>query len=194
MAKVSESTIDHFKSIPYARDTLNDPAFKILSQSRTVSDNGRGHTLMGKTWNTESTIAELLTLYRPSSAEDPLSFPQPEQQRPEARRFYTLGSDLNAHPDLAHGGVVTCILDSSLGGVIGMALADTKGGPPLFTVQLNVTFKAPIRTPGNAIVTAWVTKVEEGGRKAWAAGKIESESGVVHALAEGMWLRPKAKM
>lgn len=144
---------------------------------------------MGKTWNTDETIPQLLTLFRPSMSDDLIS--SSEKERAEMRRFYTFGGDLNAHPDLLHGGVIACILDSSLGGAIGMTLA--KQNPPTFTVQLNISYKAPIRTPGTIMIRSWVTKVDDGGRKAWAKGVIESEGGVVHAIAEGMWLRPKSK-
>ena len=194
MAPVPQSTIDHFAAMPFAQATIDDPRFKTVSQSRTVTDNGNGHTLMGKTWNTAGTIKQLLTLHRQSNAQHPLTFPQSDEERPETRRFYTFGGDLNAHPGLLHGGVVSCILDSSMGGVIGMSLAKQDGGPPTFTVQLNVTYKAPVRTPRTVTVMAWVTKVEGLGRKAWARGIIQGEDGVVHAVAEGMWLRPKAKM
>jgi acyl-coenzyme A thioesterase PaaI-like protein len=194
MEPVPQSTIDHFAAIPYAQPTLNDKSFKIISQSRTVTDDGAGHTLMGKTWNTDGTIKQLITLFRPSSSTTPLEFPQSEADRAEARRFYTLGGDLNAHPNLLHGGVIGCILDSSMGGAIGMALAKSGGGGPTFTVQLNITYKATVRTPGTIMVRSWVTKVEGGGRKTWAKGVIESEGGVVHAVAEGMWLRAKAKI
>lgn len=194
MAPVPQTTIDHFKAIPYSRPTLEDPLFKIIPQSRTVTHEGRGHTLMGKTWNTDDTIKQLITLFRPSTSPNPLQFPQPENIRPEACRYYTLGGDLNAHPDLLHGGVVSCILDSSMGGAIGMGLKNQPGGPPIFTVQLTVTYKETVRTPGTIRVRAWVERVEDGGRKAWAKGVIESEGGHVHALGEGMWLRPRAKI
>lgn len=195
---VPNSTVVHFLSMPYAKPTIEDPNFRILSQSRTVTHDGKGHTLMGKTWNTEATIGQLLTLFRPpkdyssnSSSESLVS--SSESERGEMRRFYTFGGDLNAHPDLLHGGVISCILDSSLGGAIGMTFAKLEGGPPSFTVQLNVTFKAAVKTPGTVMVRSWATKVEENGRKAWAKGVIESEGGVVHAMAEGMWLRPGKK-
>ena len=194
MDPVPRSTIAHFRSIPFARATLDDPRYRIIPQSRTITHEGKGHTLMGKTWNTDGTIKQLITLFRPSTSPTPLQFPQSEDVRPEAHRFYTLGGDLNAHPDLLHGGVIGCILDSSLGGAIGMSLAKQSGGPPVFTVQLNVTFKATVRTPGTVRVRAWVEKVEGDGRKAFAKGLIESEDGTVHAVAEGMWLRPKAKI
>ncbi|USW53692.1 Putative Thioesterase domain, HotDog domain superfamily [Septoria linicola] len=189
---VPPATVDHFLAMPYARAVIQDPTLRILSQSRTVTHDGKGHTLMGKTWSSESTIPQLLTLFGPSTSSNLIS--ASESERAEMKRFYTFGGDLNAHPDLLHGGVVGCVLDSSLGGAVGMTLAKQTGGPPTFTVQLNITYKAPIRTPGTVMVRSWVTEIEDGGRKAWAKGVIESEGGVVHALAEGMWLRPKAKI
>ncbi|KXS96486.1 hypothetical protein AC578_6302 [Pseudocercospora eumusae] len=189
---VQKSTVEHFSAMPYARKLLQDPRYQILSQSRTVTEGGKGHTLMGKTWKTPETIQHLLILHRKSTSDAPL--PHTEHERAETRRFYTFGGDLNAHPDLLHGGVVSCVLDSTMGGAVGVTLAKQKGGPPTFTVQLNVTFKKPIRTPGTVMIRAWVIKVDDGGRKAWCRGIIESEDGTIHALAEGMWLRAKSKI
>lgn len=84
---------------------------------------------------------------------------------------------------------MSCLLDSSLGGAVGLAFQETAVTNPMFTVQLNVTYKKPVRTPGTILVRCWVTRVEEDGRrKAWAYGVVEGEGRVVHATAEGMWL------
>lgn len=193
-SKLPQSTLDHFASQPWLRPTLDDTTFQTVPMSRTVTHEGKGHTLMAKTWNTPETITELLSFYRPSKSPASLfSFPQSEMERAEVRRFYTFGGDLNAHPDLLHGGVISCLLDSSLGGAIGLALQETAVTNPMFTVQLNVTYKKPVRTPGTVMVRSWVTNVEEDGRKAWAYGVVEGEGGVVHATAEGMWLSAKKK-
>lgn len=186
---VSQATLDHFCSIPLAQSTLHDPSFRIYSSSRRVTDNGKGHTLTGRTWNTDSTIRELLSLARPSKSDAPL--PQPENDRAEVRRFYTFGGDLNAHPDLLHGGVIASVLDSTLGNAIGVQFPD--GALRMFTVQLNITYKKAVPTPGTVMARSWVTKVEDGGRKVWAAGMIEGADGVLHATAEGMWLKAKEK-
>ena len=190
--KVLQSTVDHFKSIPFARKTVDDPNFQIVSMSRTITHSGKGHTLMAKTWNTPGTIEELLTLFRPSTSQAP--FPQPEHSRAETRRFYTFGPDLNAPPDLLHGGVVASILDSSVGGVVGLVFREEDKVVPRFTVQLNVTYKNPVRTPATVMVRSWIMEVKEGGRKVWAKGVVESEGGVVHAVAEGMWLQGRPKL
>lgn len=187
--EVKQSTLDHFASVPLAKSTMNDPAFRIYSSSRHVTDNGKGHTLTGKTWNTESTIKELLSMSRTSTSDSPL--PQPESERAEVRRFYTFGGDLNAHPNLLHGGVIAAILDSTLGNAIGVQFP--RGALKMFTVQLNITYKKAVPTPGTVMARSWVTKVEGDGRKIGAAGALEGEDGVVHATAEGMWLKAKDK-
>ncbi|KAK7183295.1 major facilitator superfamily transporter [Paraphaeosphaeria sporulosa] len=190
---VSQSTLDHFAVIPWTQSTLNDPAFRIVSHSRTVTHGGIGHTLTGKTWNTDGTIKELLSFWRPS----PSPHVQTESGRAELRRFYTFGGDLNAHPGLLHGGVIGCILDSSMGGCVGMVLHDPHETFALFTAQLNIAYKKPVKTPGTVVVRSWATKIEDGGRKVWVHGVVEGEGGVVHATAEGLWVRPgvtKAKI
>ena len=106
-------------------------------------------------------------------------------------RFYSFGDGLNAHPGLLHGGVIACILDSSLGAAVGVTMQQHTSGKGFiyFTIQLNTSYKKPVRTPGTVMVQSWVTKTESEGRKVWAKGVISSEGGVVHAEAEGLWLR-----
>lgn len=187
---VPQATVDHFIAMPFALKAIADPAFQILSQSRSPTHEGRGHTLMGKTWATDETVRHLLTLYRPSASPN-ATHPQPDElSRAEMRRFYTFGNDLNSHPDLLHGGVIACILDSSMGGAVG---AKRRGAPPTFTVQLNITYKKPVRAEASVVVRSWVTKVEDGGRKTWAKGVVEGKDGVEHASAEGLWVQVKVK-
>ena len=153
-----------------------------------------------------------------------------EDTRPELRRFYTFGSKLNAHPDILHGGVVACILDSTIangiGAFISSKLASSSSSQSsshstantdlagkttpeqqksweserlsMFTAQLNIKYEAPVRTPGTVIVRSWIVRSEEGGRKIWAVGVVESLdkdgiSRVRHAMGEGLWVRGKPK-
>jgi acyl-coenzyme A thioesterase PaaI-like protein len=189
---IPKQTLQHFTTVPIAQPTLQDSSFRCLWASREVTDDGVGHTLMGKTWSTESTIPHLASFYKRTETSSPLS---PDV---EVRRFYTLGGDLNAHPNLLHGGVIGCILDSTLGSAVGIG---SKGldMASMFTVQLNVKYEKPVRTPGTICARATVKKIEDGGKnwKVWAEGVIESldEDGklVTHSKAEGMWLGRKGK-
>lgn len=150
--------------------------------SRTVTQPGYGHSLMGDTLYTNDTMPHLLSFWRQ---------PAPGRGLPgEVRRFYTFGRGLNAHPDLLHGGIIANILDSTMGNVCGM-----EGGPKsrTFTVALNITYKKPVSTPGSILARAHVTK-KDGARKIWVYGSVEDGMGGVHAIAECMWLKSKAKM
>ncbi len=178
---VPQKTLDHFEAIPWCAKQLDDPAFRIVSMSRTVTQPGNGHSLMADTWNTDCTIKELLSMHRPANTA--------KDQSGEVRRFYTFGSGMNAHPDLLHGGVIATILDSTMGNAIGYGI---RAHGSTFTVALNITYKKPVITPGTIMARSWITKVN--GRKVWIHGAIENGSGEVHATAEGMWLTAKAKM
>jgi acyl-coenzyme A thioesterase PaaI-like protein len=180
--KVSQSTIDHFKSIPWCAVYLDDLAFKPYYQSRSVTP-GDGHTLTGRTWNTSDTIVDLLSTYR-----WPTTTPKGITLRGEVRRFYTLGKGMNAHPGLLHGGVIATILDSTLGSAVAMA----NPRETTFTAQLNVAYKHPVSTPATVLVRSWVERRE--GRKTWVKGRIESGTGELHAEAEGMWLSVKPRI
>lgn len=189
---IPAKTLEHFRTVPIAQPTLQDPSFRCLWASREVTDGGTGHTLMGKTWATESTIPHLVSLYKRIETSDRL------KPQVEVRRFYTLGGDLNAHPDLLHGGVIGCILDSSLGSAVGVGSRGLEM-TSMYTVQLNVKYEKPVRTPGTICARAWVKDIQDGGKnwKVWAEGLIESldEDGkmIVHSRAEGMWVGKKGK-
>jgi acyl-coenzyme A thioesterase PaaI-like protein len=180
--KVSQKSIDHFQAIPWCAAYLSDPSFKPFYQSRFVTP-GDGHTLTGRTWNTDDTIVELLSTYRA-----PITRSNGDKLRGEVRRFYTFGTGMNSHPGLLHGGVIATILDSTLGSAVGMAIPNKSQ----FTAQLNVAYKYPISTPGTVLVRAWVERTE--GRKTMVKGRIESGTGELHAEAEGVWVLAKSKI
>lgn len=189
---IPQETLAHFTTIQIAQPTLQDSTFRCLWASREVTDDGVGHTLMGKTWATESTIPHLASFYKRTETSSPLS------PNVEVRRFYTLGGDLNAHPNLLHGGVIGCILDSTLGSAVGIGCKGLEMAS-MFTVQLNVKYENPVRTPGTICARAMVKKIEDGGKnwKVWAEGVIESLDGngklITHSKAEGLWLGRKGK-
>jgi len=143
---------------------------------------------MAGTFNSKDTIAHLLSFFRRSSTSSPIG---DEHTRAEVRRFYAFGGGLNAHPDLLHGGVIACILDSTMGNVIGFSMPMSRK-TSMFTVQLNVKYEKPVKTPGAVRTRAWISKIEDNGRKIWVNGIVEGD-GIIHAKAEGMWLSSKPK-
>ncbi|KIX97774.1 uncharacterized protein Z520_06552 [Fonsecaea multimorphosa CBS 102226] len=185
------ATLEHFQSIPWCRPHLADPTFRRVSMSRTLTQPGHGHSLMAETWNTDKTITHLLSMYRPPGPEGESANGQTTAMRGEVKRFYTFGIGMNAHPATLHGGVIATVLDSTMGNVIGQQLRH--GSAPTFTVALNISYKKPVATPGTVMARAWITKVD-GDRKIWVHGVVEDGRGNVHAEADGMWLRAKAKL
>lgn len=191
------SEISHFRSITLAVPTIDDAAFHPVSASRHLTDNGLGHSLMAGTFNTPETLAHLLTFFRPPSREasNLETFSTTDVNDAEVKRFYTFGTGLNAHAGLLHGGVMACILDSSMSNAAGLTMRAVLGpADTVFTVQLNVKYEKPVKTPGSVMIRAWVSKVEGGGRKVWVKAEVSSGGNgeIYHAKAEGLWLRAKS--
>lgn len=175
-----QTEINHFMSIPWCRPHLCEPNFQPIDKPREATPDN-GHTLLGKTWFTEDTIPHLLTLYRQPSV--------PESLRGELRRFHTLGTGLNEHPNILHGGAVAAILDGALGVLIRYSMPDVQ---PAYTVALNITYKKAIKTPETIMARSWITKTE--GRKIWGTAQIESGTGEIYATAEGVFVKAIAKI
>ncbi|EXJ84109.1 hypothetical protein A1O3_04776 [Capronia epimyces CBS 606.96] len=178
---VPQSTLDHFKAIPWCASHLSDPSFRIVSLSRTLIQDGNGHSLMAETWNTDKTIKELISMYRPRDD----STGQPA----ELRRLYTFGTGLNAHPNLLHGGVSATILDSTMGRI---TVQDKPAIRSTYTVSLSITYKKPITTPSTILARSWIYKEE--GRKTWVHGTLESGTGEIYATGEGLWVTVQPRL
>ena len=190
--------IAHFRNVPLATATLNDKDFKPVSISRQLTHGGSGHSLMAGTWNTPETIAHLSSFFRSPSrpTTNPPNFTMSDVNGAEIRRFYTIGNGLNAHAGLLHGGVMACLLDSTMSNAAGLTLrAVITPSDTVFTVQLNVKYEKPMRTPGTMMFRAWVNKVESGGRKVWVVAEVSSgdKGEVINARAEGLWLKTKVQ-
>lgn len=204
--KIAPATLAHYQSMPWTNVFLTDPAYRVIPRYTEPHKND-GHTLMGETWNTDRTIAHMITFAKASSTKGkehpvdpsspipaPLAVPTPKDNPTSITRFYTLGRGLNAHPSLLHGGVIATILDSTLGAATGIhiSLPSTLApyGPDArlttFTVDLRITYKKPVTTPGTICARSWVVRSE--GRKVFVKGWVGGEDGTVHALAEGIWV------
>jgi len=105
----------------------------------------------------------------------------------EIKVLMEVGSGVNGHTNIAHGGFVCTIIDE----VMGIANVQQHGEPTL-TAYLNVTFKKPTPTPGILMIRCWITKAE--GRKRFTFASLEDGSGNVFATAEALFLVIKAAL
>lgn len=94
-----------------------------------------------------------------------------------------LGSGVNGHVDICHGGFVSLLLDEVIGSA---AESERPEDKTTMTAYLKVDYKAPVRTPNVVLCRAWVERRE--GRKIWARGTVEDGQGGVLALGEALFL------
>ncbi|WP_304117454.1 PaaI family thioesterase [Mycolicibacterium bacteremicum] len=113
----------------------------------------------------------------------PLNITHDENGRASADLL--LASAYEGPPDHVHGGVCALILDHVLG-----ATAHRPGRPAL-TGTLNLRYVAP--TPlGKVRAEAWVESETES--KTIAVGELRDSRGALTVQAEGIFIRPKAKV
>ena len=101
-----------------------------------------------------------------------------------------LGRGMNGHSDVAHGGLVSAILDETMGMVVTFHRSPGMSG---YTAFLNVTFKKPVPTPSVVLCRTWLQRKSEG-RKLWLWGTVEDGQGGLFAEAESLVVETKRKM
>jgi acyl-coenzyme A thioesterase THEM4 len=174
-----------FSSIPWALKLYENPILRpFLSRSRIRRKTSTGDTFISQTLSTPDTIPALQSFFKPATSSEQF----------EVIYLLKLGSGLNGHHDLAHGGLLSVILDE----VIGTAADyERPEGKSTMTAYLKVDYRRPVRTPGVLLARAWLEKME--GRKMWGRGVVEDGEGNVLADGEALFLvveslRPKEKL
>ncbi|KAH0836008.1 hypothetical protein AYO21_06862 [Fonsecaea monophora] len=200
---ISEDDRRYFASIEWTNKYLADPLYKAIPTfSRTLKDTGEDY-FFARTINSPDTIPHLLSLQLkdyPNPPESPKgqlklrtnhSEPTEVPQHPECVVLLSIGRPgLDGHPEVIHGGMACAILDEMMG-LCAMLHQQHLPGPrgALFTVGLNITYRAPVPTPGDVLVRSWLVGKE--GRKWLSRGQIVDKNGKVLTEAEGMWVLTK---
>ncbi|KAI1078740.1 HotDog domain-containing protein [Whalleya microplaca] len=183
IAKTSDYT--HFASIPWCAQHLHGPRIvTIWPPSRQQKPNGED-TLFSETLNSPNTISAMLGVY-----EEPVSS---TAVIGSVKTFLTLGSALNGHPSVCHGGIVATILDEVVGLII--PINEKRGAipnVPYMTAYLNITYLRPVQTPATILAWAKVDRVE--GRKLFIQGSIEDEKGSILAKADVLYVGLKSNL
>jgi acyl-coenzyme A thioesterase PaaI-like protein len=118
--------------------------------------------------------------------------------------LFALGTGMNGHPHILHGGITAVLMDESMGMALqcGIEHAATTNTTPTstgsFTKTLTVEFVAPVRTPG--IVLMEVEVVERRGRGVRLVARLLQKEGrdeevegelVECARGEGVFVTPR---
>ncbi|CZR68372.1 uncharacterized protein PAC_18271 [Phialocephala subalpina] len=170
-------TIAAFKDTPWAANLFSDPTLTPFSNDSRVLKSHTGDSFCASTLNTPETISAWQSFYR---------FPQNspnENKRTETLTLLKLGTGVNGHRDICHGGFVSLLLDEVLGSAAENERPEDKS---TMTAYLKVDYRAPVRTPGVVLCRAWVEKKE--GKKIWTRGTVEvdeGDGGKLKVAAEG---------
>ncbi|KAJ4147163.1 hypothetical protein LMH87_001707 [Akanthomyces muscarius] len=139
--------------------------------------------------NSPDTIGAWHSLYRPLSLEQTGSIDGKGPLAGELLCLFALGSGVNGHVDVAHGGVTASILDVSMGSICSIFSTE---GDSTYTMELNIRYKKGLKTPGVYLCRTWLQQ-RTTGRKAWLQAVIEDGNGEVYAESDAFWLDVPAK-
>ncbi|KAI2465216.1 HotDog domain-containing protein [Annulohypoxylon bovei var. microspora] len=187
MSDISSKTSDyeHFASIHWCAQHLRGPRIIVSSPASRVPKPNGEDSLFTETLKSQTTILAMLEVY-----EEPRL---PTDRVNSLKTFLTLGSGLNGHPGVCHGGIVTTILDEVIGLLI--PINQTRGSirdVPCMTAYLNTTFLKPVPTCATILARSRILKVE--GRKYFAEGWIEDSHGAILARADALFVVLKSAL
>jgi thioesterase superfamily protein 4 len=154
---------------------FSDPTLQpFITESRIVKPTTTGDTFVARTLATEDTISAWQSFHAVSA---------PGTEHGETITLLKLGSGVNGHIDICHGGFVSLVLDE----VIGTAADHVKPPDKLtMTAYLKVDYKKPVPTPSVVMCRAWIQRTE--GRKMFGRGTVEDGEGTVMATGEGLFV------
>lgn len=204
--EVPRETLEYFmRDGSWLRSCLESASYKsIPTFSRVLKRSGEDY-FFSRTVATPQTIPHLLSLQRKSFSlppETPRGQTIPEFAGPptkvatapaEPDTVFLLAlarPGLDGHPAVIHGGMACAILDEMMGLCV-MLHHQHISGPrdSLFTVNLNVTYKAPVPTPSDVLVKCWLVAWQ--GRKWYSIGQITDKDGTVLTEGRGIWVMAK---
>ncbi|PGH00835.1 hypothetical protein AJ79_08086 [Helicocarpus griseus UAMH5409] len=216
--KIPAATLAHFRSHPWTIPYLSLPTHITTKTSSRDSDPATGEdAFFARTLGTSSTIPHCLTIRKTNPSippsTPPLPYPPPgtgPNHLPPAATIPATEIDLYAlfalskpgisgHPDTAHGGVVATLLDEVMSLAVschvpGYGENEKVERSRLYTVQLDVRYKKPVKLARCAVVKAWC--VAKSGRKFFMRGVLvqEDEGGKGEAVcteAYGVWVQAR---
>jgi acyl-coenzyme A thioesterase PaaI-like protein len=98
-----------------------------------------------------------------------------------------LGTRLNGHDQIVHGGIISLLVDTSLGFGYHALLQEDKDKIAV-TANLKVNFRAPFREGSEAVIRVFLDKLE--GRKMFFSAVLESHDGsVLYAEATSLFIK-----
>ncbi|KAL2358653.1 HotDog domain-containing protein [Cryomyces antarcticus] len=182
MAPSSDASF--FEAIPWCARLLADPNMAVTSwSSREAKDDGED-TCFSETLKTARTIDKSIAFYRKRASEN--------SRVEESYMLLSLGSGLDGHAGLLHGGIISTIVDEGTGFLLQANVGGREEMTTLYTVALNVSYTKPVRTPSVVLVSAeWL---EWKGRKANIRATIRDATGSVLAVGDALFVQARERL
>ncbi|EEH44873.1 uncharacterized protein PADG_01162 [Paracoccidioides brasiliensis Pb18] len=196
---IPPETLSHFQSDPWTSTFLNLPTHAAIKTYSRTSDPATGEdAFFARTIGSPTTIPHCLTLRKKTIEQppthQPLPFPPPATgpMAPAAGRpipsnkvdlfalFSLATPGISGHPGTAHGGVIATLLDEVMSLAVSLHIPGYRENEKaerarLYTAQLDVRYRRPVRVPGMAVVKAWCVVRE--GRRFFMRGQLVQEEG-----------------
>ncbi|EEP82917.1 predicted protein [Uncinocarpus reesii 1704] len=188
---IPPATLSAFQSNPWTSSFISKPEYRAIETSARVKKPLGEDAFFAETIATPTTIPHCLSLQRrhPSPPPSvPPSLPAPPAKWPKITTppdlvtLFEFGNPgISGHPNTAHGGVISTLIDEMMSVVIAMHIpgyifneASERGR--IYTLQLDVRFRNPVYVPGLAVLKIWcIAKV---GRKFWLRAQVLQEEGL----------------
>ena len=190
----------YFQAIPWCTKLLNDPNFYIIKAPSRQYKESTEDSLVAETLKTDNTVRSCLLLCKHPTKilrEGGSGSGGLVQQIDEVRTLMSIGSGLNGHSHILHGGMLAGLFDEVMGMLltVNKDLQDPAGRDETFTAYLHVNFLKPVATPQTVLFTAKFREVK--GRKCYIDSTVEDGHGVVMAKGEALWItirQPEGKL
>ncbi|KAI9878276.1 MAG: hypothetical protein M1830_001376 [Pleopsidium flavum] len=170
---------------------LGDPTLIPIETPSRVVKPGTENSFLAQTLRGKDAITACQSFYKlplPSPMNSKSDSDSDSVKVGELQTLSFLGSGLNGHEDICHGGFLSLALDEIMALIVRLY---PKALNP-YTVYLNVTFKKPLPTPAVILYRAWFTKLR--GRKMWVAATVEDGEGGLYATGESLFVDVKEKL
>ncbi|OAX78301.1 hypothetical protein ACJ72_07392 [Emergomyces africanus] len=213
--EIPAETLKHFQSDPWASSFLNLSSHTAIETYSRKSDPLTGEdAFFAHTIGSPSTIPYCITLRKKQIDAPPTQPPYspfpPPAAGPNAPKTTPIPSNkvdlfalfalatpgISGHPDTAHGGVIATLLDEIMSLAVSLHIPDYRDNESverarLYTAQLDVRYRKPVRVPGTAVVKAWCVARE--GRKFFMKGQLVQEEGEPEGRGKGQleWAKRK---
>jgi thioesterase superfamily protein 4 len=185
----------YFEKIPWCAAHISDPEWSPCPTRSREPKVSTEDSFIAEALSTERTVPRCFTICKAKQ----IPIPQEEVAQagdekklliPVVKSFWQLENGINGFPGIAHGGLIGTLLDEELGILLS---TNTEWGRrksyedmSSMTAYLNISYKAPLRTPGVVLVTAEVTRQE--GRKTFMRAEVIDEKGTICAIGEGLYI------